>query len=506
MASLGTKLARSTTYPTQPSFDITLSKRPSPVATRAFSRRQWLFVAADFSSIATGAFLAIAWRFLSAQNKPTPPIALADHLGISILYAVLIVLLCHTQGLYSVYQPISRYREVLAILKSILTATFLLGGSLFVSGVKSTSRLVIGITAVFALLSMVGWREFRRWSLGKAIADGLSCHNVIIVGIDPMALALAHHLTLHRQLGFVVLGHLTTSTSTAPALETQASATVRPPKILGSPADLKTLCRSHFADEVIICSQHRPTVIQAIADARESGLGVRVIPDLYDGMAFGAHLHYLGDFPSMAVAHRSIPAVSLKLKRALDVLVSAFAVALLAPLLLLLAVIVKLDSPGPILYISSRVGRKGRDFSCYKFRTMVADADYQQTHLHHLNEREGILFKIADDPRVTRSGRFMRKYSLDELPQLWNVLKGDMSLVGPRPPLANEVKQYQLEYLRRLEAAPGITGLWQVEARNHPSFDRYISLDLQYIENWSFALDINILLRTIAVVVSGTGS
>jgi exopolysaccharide biosynthesis polyprenyl glycosylphosphotransferase len=346
---------------------------------------------------------------------------------------------------------------------------------------------------------MIGWREFRRWSLGKAIADGLSCHNVLIVGTDPTALALAHHLNIYRQLGFVVLGHIEVQSPVTPTLDSTT-------KILGPPADLKTLCCSHFVDEVIICTQHRPTVLQAISDARECGLGVRVIPDLYDGIAFGARLHYLGDFPSMAVAHRTIATISMKLKRTLDVLVSLVVLALVTPILLLLALIVKLDSRGPVLYISRRVGKKGRDFSCYKLRTMVVDADHQQRHLSHLNEREGVLFKMVNDPRVTRTGRFMRKYSLDELPQLWNVLKGDMSLVGPRPPLATEVKQYQLEYLRRLEAAPGITGLWQVEARNHPSFDRYISLDLEYIENWSFGLDINILLRTVAVVFAGTGT
>ena len=348
---------------------------------------------------------------------------------------------------------------------------------------------------------MLGWRSFRRWSLGKAIADGLSCHNVIIVGTDPTALSLARHLTSHRQLGFVVLGHLA-----EPARPGEASTSNAGLKILGLSADLKTLCRTHFADEIIICTQHRPTVLRAIADARECGLGVRVIPDLYDGAAFGAQLHYLGDFPSLAVIHRTVPAISMKCKRALDVFVSALALIFLSPLLLLLALIVKADSEGPVFYASRRVGKKGREFSCYKFRTMVADADHQKTRLHHLNERDGVLFKITNDPRITRAGRILRKYSLDELPQLWNVLRGDMSLVGPRPPLANEVKQYQLEYLRRLEAAPGITGLWQVEARNHPSFDRYISLDLHYIENWSFALDVQILLRTVSVVFSGTGS
>jgi exopolysaccharide biosynthesis polyprenyl glycosylphosphotransferase len=497
MASLGTKLSRTSSFTPQPALDLTLSKRLALVGSHSLNRRQWLFVTADLSCILSGALLSIALRFDSVIHHPPATITLAGHLSITVLYSVLIVLFCQTQGLYSVYQPISRYREFLGIFKSILMATFLLGGSLFVSGVKSTSRLVIATTAIYALVTMLGWRAFRRWSLGKAIADGLSCHNVLIIGTDPTALGLAHHLTTHRQLGFVVVGHL------GPTL---AEASAKSTKILGAAADLKTICRQHFADEVIICTQHRPTVLQAIADARECGLGVRVIPDLYDGAAFGAQLHYLGDFPSLAVVHRSVPAIAMRLKRLLDIALSAAALLGLSPLLLTLALIVKFDSEGPVIYSSRRVGKKGRAFNCHKFRTMVSNADQLKTKLGHLNERDGVLFKIANDPRITCAGRLMRKYSLDELPQIWNVLKGEMSLVGPRPPLVTEVKEYQLDYLRRLEAAPGITGLWQVEARNHPSFDRYISLDLQYIENWTFALDIHILFRTVAVVFAGTGS
>jgi exopolysaccharide biosynthesis polyprenyl glycosylphosphotransferase len=347
---------------------------------------------------------------------------------------------------------------------------------------------------------MTGWRLFRRWSLDKAIPDGLSCHNVLIVGNDSVALALGDYLTEHRQLGFKVVGYLglpKTFDDTNPGTEYT---------LLGDPLELKNLCRRHFADEVMVCTPDRAVVIRAIADARACGVGVRVIPDLYDGAAMGAQLQYLGDFPTLAVVLRSIPAISMRLKRALDIIVAGASLFFLGPFMLLIGAIVKLTSPGPALYKSLRIGRKGRSFSCYKFRTMVVDADKRRAELSHLNERNGVLFKIANDPRITATGRILRKYSLDELPQLWNVLKGDMSLVGPRPPLLSEVEQYQFEYMRRLEVAPGVTGLWQVEARNHPSFDRYISLDLYYVENWSFLLDLSILLRTIAVVIAGTGN
>jgi lipopolysaccharide/colanic/teichoic acid biosynthesis glycosyltransferase len=193
-------------------------------------------------------------------------------------------------------------------------------------------------------------------------------------------------------------------------------------------------------------------------------------------------------------------------KRSLDLTVAALALLALAPILALIALGVKLDSPGDVLYVDKRIGRQGRTFNCYKFRTMVANADQLLAHLAHKNERDGILFKIANDPRVTRIGRRLRKHSLDELPQLYNVIRGDMSLVGPRPPSVYEVQQYNPSALRRLEVLPGLTGLWQVEARQDPSFASYISLDIAYIENWSLLLDLRILVRTVGVVVTGTGS
>jgi len=214
---------------------------------------------------------------------------------------------------------------------------------------------------------------------------------------------------------------------------------------------------------------------------------------------------YISNLPVLTLQQRPRPAAALFLKRSTDVLLSAAALAGLSPLLLLVAAAVRLSSPGPVIYASERVGRRGRIFRCYKFRTMVANAEALKASLQHLNQRDKVLFKIANDPRVTRIGRFLRKYSLDELPQLWNVLKGDMSLVGPRPPLASEVKQYQCEHLRRLDALPGITGLWQVEARSNPSFARYVSLDVDYVEHWNPWLDARILLKTIAVVLAGTG-
>jgi exopolysaccharide biosynthesis polyprenyl glycosylphosphotransferase len=227
---------------------------------------------------------------------------------------------------------------------------------------------------------------------------------------------------------------------------------------------------------------------------------------LYDGLAWNAPVEFVGQFPTIPLHRRDFPRGAFLMKRVMDIVLSTIIMIVLAPALLTIAVMVKLDSEGPIFYRAGRIGRKGRVFTCFKFRTMVADAEKIKAQLAHLNERKGLLFKISNDPRVTRLGARLRKYSLDELPQLFNVFRGDMSLVGPRPPLASEVEKYKLDHLRRLDVLPGMTGLWQVEARQDPSFDSYISLDTAYVENWNLMLDMRILARTVGVVVSGTGT
>ena len=192
-------------------------------------------------------------------------------------------------------------------------------------------------------------------------------------------------------------------------------------------------------------------------------------------------------------------------KRSFDIAFSLLALVFICPVLLLIALLIKLDSEGPVLYISDRIGHNGKRFRFLKFRTMVRDADSLRGALLHLNERKGNLFKMSNDPRVTRLGRTLRRYSLDELPQFFSVLTGHMSVVGPRPCLTSEYARYTKEQRRRVEAIPGITGLWQVEARENPSVDAYFALDLHYVDHWSFFLDMKIVLKTVFVVFSGNG-
>jgi lipopolysaccharide/colanic/teichoic acid biosynthesis glycosyltransferase len=192
-------------------------------------------------------------------------------------------------------------------------------------------------------------------------------------------------------------------------------------------------------------------------------------------------------------------------KRGFDIVFSLLALVFISPVLLVIAIAVKLDSKGPVLYVSERIGRDGRRFRFLKFRTMVRDADSLQGALLHLNERQGNLFKMSNDPRVTQLGKLLRRYSLDELPQFFSVLTGHMSVVGPRPCLTSEYARYTKTQRRRVQAVPGITGLWQVQARTDPSSEKYFALDLYYVENWSFWLDMRILFKTVRVVLAGTG-
>ena len=193
-------------------------------------------------------------------------------------------------------------------------------------------------------------------------------------------------------------------------------------------------------------------------------------------------------------------------KRALDIVLAGILLVLALPILAVLAVLIRLSSSGAVLFRQTRCGRNGRLFTLYKFRTMSPDAEERRREIEHLNEMDGPVFKAKNDPRVTRFGRFLRKFSLDELPQLWNVLLGDMSLVGPRPPIPDEVAQYERWQRRRLAMKPGLTCLWQISGRNELDFEQWMQLDLAYIDNWSPWLDFKILARTVPVVLSGKGA
>jgi len=463
--------------------------------------RQARFVVADLVTVWLSASVALCLRFPAVLFRGSGPWDSTDsqnmegHIGVLLLYSGLIILFCNTQRLYSGVLAKSASKESWGIGKAVGLATLLQLGFIYLSGLKFISRFVIVFTMGVSFLALMAWRRIRRRRLQTSYAS--DCRNVLIVGQGDQAQALHDELKENPQFGYVVKGILGCSEGQPCHLQGD--------KVVGSIEKLRTVARQHFIDEIFVCHPDREIVKRVADEAQRCGLGVHIIPDLYDGLAWGAPVEYLGRFPTMYLPHLPKPVVALMLKRWLDAVCSIAALLIGLPLLLLIAIAIKLDSRGPVIYRSARIGRKGRTFRCYKFRTMSANAETLKASLQHLNERDGVLFKITNDPRITRLGRFLRKYSLDELPQFWNVLKGDMSMVGPRPPLANEVQQYELDHLRRLDVLPGITGLWQVESRCNPSFASYISLDVQYVERWHLLLDLKILLKTMVVVVAGSG-
>jgi len=412
-------------------------------------------------------------------------------------FIVTLLLVSSRLNLYLPTQLGSHLHEQKLNLQACTISGLLLTGALYIFHASDVSRGIVLTSLLLTTLLLSLRRAFSRWRLYRRYARSIGTRNVLIVGTGPQAQALRKQLAFQRHLGYSFRGYIAAPGDHNFKLSSD---------LLGGFEDLAYCARRCFADEVFLCCSCPDEQLQNLTEEmRDAQIDLRLIPDLHGGQLVGHPVEYVGILPSFRLHRCRRHEFSRALKRAIDFLFSALVLLCLLPFLPLVALLIWLDSPGPIFYASERVGHKGRTFSCYKLRTMVVDAEARKAKLMEDNERGGILFKMADDPRITRLGKFLRKYSIDELPQFFNVLRGDMSVVGPRPPIRSEVRQYQPNHLRRLDVIPGITGLWQVQGRQDPSFESYISLDVSYIENWSIWLDFKIVLQTIAVMLAGTG-
>lgn len=461
------------------------------------------YVLTDILFVSFNAFAIFCIRFIpnlptSVMNWGLEPsnlgLPLKEYVAFLLLYASLVVLFCQSQDLYRTLRWQTPLDECFAVTKAVSFATLLLVAFIYLSGVKTVSRLVVVFSGALNLTTLAAWRLWKRQVTEHRVAQGVGGRNALIVGAGEIGQALAWHIEQNRQLGYVFKGFLDQNQDSNP-------------RMLGKIEDLPQIARAQFVDEVFITIPSERDLVKKIAvEARNLRLNVNVVPELYDGLGWNAPMRYVGEFPVMELHWEPIPALGLFFKRAIDILSSVFALIFLSPVMAVVAAAIKLDSPGPVFYRSTRVGKKGRTFICHKFRSMVTNADDMKDQVRHLNEREGPFFKVTNDPRITQLGKLLRKYSLDELPQFWNVLRGDMSLVGPRPHPLDDYGQYSLGHLRRLDVKPGITCIWQVTARQDPSFETNMALDLEYIESWSLWLDIQILLETIPAVLRGEGA
>ena len=415
-------------------------------------------------------------------------------------FTVALFITSRRMHLYTPTRVASFLDEQRLSVQACLTSGLLLTGTLYLVHAQDIPRSIVLITVALVTISLSLRRLIYRMLLYRRFDRGVGTRNVLILGTGPEAHALRHHLESIRHLGYTFKGFIDFPGSSSRFTSSSGD-------IVGTLDTLFQNARKQFVDEIFFTTPCERGIVQTVLDqARLHGVDLRVVPDMYDGLAWNSPIEYIGQFPTIPLHCGHVPEMGLLIKRVVDLFFSIVALVALAPVVLAVAIAVKLDSRGPIFYSSERIGKKGRVFRCTKFRTMVRDAEKRRADVMHMNERDGVLFKISIDPRITNVGRFLRKYSLDELPQFFNVLKGDMSIVGPRPPLASEVQEYKLGHLRRLDVTPGITGLWQVQARQDPSFDSYISLDVTYIDNWSIWLDLKIIVRTILVVFAGTGS
>lgn len=387
------------------------------------------------------------------------------------------------EGLYRSH-PLVRAKERLAPIKVVLWTTLLTAFALECSPARPSLTavfLLAGVSLCSLLLTRHITHAIRRGSAER--------RGVLIVGTGSSAQKLAEAIYRDPQSRLAVRAFVSESDCRDFRFET-----------------LSRIAREEFVDEIIIATQDRGAVRVALQEGRRNQLDVRIAPDFPDARCAEVPFECIGGMPLLKIHEERLPEWSLALKRVADVSLSAVGLVIVSPLLAAIAGIIRLDSSGSVLYRAARVGRKGQQFICYKFRTMVRDADSLKNELRSRNERAGAFFKISKDPRITRVGSFLRRYSLDELPQLWNVLLGDMSLVGPRPHPVDDVNRYGVQHLRRLDFIPGMTGLWQVTARQDPSFERNVALDLEYITRWSLWLDFQILCKTISAVFQGSGA
>jgi len=411
-------------------------------------------------------------------------------------------------AIFGLYQPGLRRRDELArIIKAQLAAFTLLFAIAFFYRGFSYSRLAALFLVPLSFLLTVALRTFFRLAKEQLLRMKVVREKVLLVGMTEETANLVRRLNRGDNPYDVVGILLAEGRETPDGVEN-----------LGAPRELgRVLTRNPEIDRVLLMSGDlgRETLIETMDACYRHRVAWAVVPDLYDMLVENLQMEQIASVPVLGPAGSNIVGMNLVAKRIVDLAVASLLIMALAPFLALVVLAVKLTSKGPVLFVQQRVGRGGKTFRFYKFRTMLPEARDKQHR--ELMERvitngeagrvdeKGAVYKLTDDERITRLGRFLRRFSIDELPQLFNVLKGDMSLVGPRPAIPYEVKQYHDRHRRRLEALPGITGLWQVSGRNRLSFEEMVELDIHYIENWSPGLDTRIFFKTIAAVILSRG-
>jgi len=427
----------------------------------------------------------------------------SEYLPIGLLLTVILIVAYWLDGVYEFPRGRSWLNEVYRIIRGTTTGVIIMVVGLFFYRPYFYSRLIF-IYAFVLIVFLLGFsRLLKNLVLVQLRERGIGVRRVLIVGAGETGRMVMRTIVAQPELGYQILGFIDDDPE-------KSNSEIGRFKGLGTIDNLRNLIQAEDSniEEVIITlpwMYHRK-IVNIMAQCERQNMTARLVPDLFQMSLSRVEIEDLNGIPLIGIREITFSRWGLIVKRAIDIIASATALIALAPLLGLIALAIMLDSPGPVLFRQTRVGKDGKTFTLHKFRSMRVGAEQEQDKLAERNEATGPLFKMRDDPRLTRVGKILRRFSLDELPQLLNVLRGEMSLVGPRPPLPKEVDEYQEWHKKRLAIAPGLTGLWQVSGRSDLTFDEMVLLDIYYIENWSPALDTIITLRTIPRVIFGDGA
>ncbi|MGC2238603.1 MAG: sugar transferase [Pyrinomonadaceae bacterium] len=489
-------------------------------AALAFSCFALAFILREGSAI----FSKTAW----AWSKAFVPYA-----GVLVFVILVRLLMLSYQRVYRLQGAFSYINEFIKIFKAVTVGSLLTIAFTFLFRGGFAFRDFPYSRGVFALDFALALVAFSIFHLGLRYVQTLFRRRdinlipTLIVGTNTEAEQTIRELKERRDLGYRVIGIITTENTedTEKMLEKTSALSVvkkfEDVQVVGDLSDLPNVIRELEIQEVIITDNTIPS--ESLFDAmmqigRKQKVEFRLAPSLFNFLPQKTSVEQIGVLPMVRLFREPLSDAERFLKRASDIVIAALALIVLSPFLLLIALFIKLDSRGKILFRQERVGMDGRKFLCYKFRTMLSGANedlHREAYLKNIegaaeanagNNEKPVFGKVKDDPRVTKAGKFLRRSSIDELPQIFNVLLGDMSIVGPRPPIPYEVEEYDIRHRKRLDMKPGITGLWQVSGRNRLTFEEMVQIDLFYIENWSLWLDLKIILLTIPAILRGDGA
>jgi exopolysaccharide biosynthesis polyprenyl glycosylphosphotransferase len=446
-------------------------------------------------------FMGSVFAFAPSNDLEGAIFFLKNHLSLVLVTIPAWIGLMSWDGVYQDFRTKLFIEIAWRVFRTGVISVVIMGSIVFLLKMTLTSRLYVAVFAITAFICLTIGKALWKKVMDIAFKRGYNLVNLLIVGSGTRAQEFIKLIKLHSNWGLKIIGLVDDDPK-------RLGKKVLDYEVIGRLRDIPRILREHIIDRVIFVVPRLwlNRIEPAIEHCEMEGIDTAVAVDLFQPKLARIRQSQLVHIPLLIFQTSIAKEWQIFMKRLADILISLFAIVCLSPLLLILMLMIKITSRGPIFFRQTRVGMNGRLFTLYKFRSMVDGAEIRKRELERQNEMNGPTFKMRRDPRVTRFGRFMRKFSFDEYPQLYNVLKGDMSLVGPRPALPKEVEMYEVWQRRRLSMKPGITCIWQVSGRNKIDFDRWMEMDLQYIDNFSLWVDFTLLIRTVFVVLTGYGA